>query len=69
MNTFYKKDKTMKIKQNNEASASGVIFFVIVAIILALIAVWGVLNLNVWAIVIGGIGDIAWFFIFWLLLR
>jgi hypothetical protein len=59
----------MKLQKDNQASASGAVFFVAVAIILALIAVWGVFNLNIWAVVIGGIGDVAWFFIFWLLLR
>ena len=55
---------------NNEGqTASGIILFVAVAIILALVAVWGVLNLNIWTIIIGGVGEFAWFFIFWLALK
>jgi len=38
--------------------------FLIVAIILGLIAVWGFVNLNIWAMAIGIVGEIAWFFIF-----
>jgi hypothetical protein len=47
----------------------GVLIFVLAVIVLALVATWGVLNLNVWATVIGGAGEVALFFIFWLGLK
>jgi hypothetical protein len=59
-----------KLNMNDQAqSALAVIIFVVIAVIFALIAIWGFINLNIWAIVIGVIGEIAWFFIFWLALR
>lgn len=59
----------MRTINNDAQSGLGILLFVAVAIILALIATWGVFNLNLWASVIGIVGEIAWFFIFWLLLR
>lgn len=58
------------IKERTEGQEGiGIVIFLIAAIILGLIAAWGFMNLNIWAIVIGCVGEVAWFFIFWVASR